>query len=142
MNKKRLKDDCHKTENGMTIAKTKTRHILGHINHPQYQRRPLPEILQLSKTETKALIIARFKMLECGKNFKGTVSETCLQCNTIDNEDHRLNYCSRWRNVNFYDNTEKVDFSLIYSENVIIIRDLLNKIGRVWNVANSNGTMH
>ena len=142
MHRKRLKEDCFKTENGTSIAKTKTKHILNHIDDPQYQRKPLPEILQLSKTETKAMIMARFKMLECGKNYKGTMSETCTQCNIIDNEDHRLNHCIKWRNTNFYDSTDKVDFSLIHSDNVTSIRVLLNKIGQVWNYTDSNGTMH
>ena len=142
MNSKRLKDDCYKTENGTLIEKTKTKHILNHISNPQYQRKPSPEILQLSKTETKSLIIARFKRLECGKNFKGSMSESCTQCNTIDNEDHRLNHCIKWRSTNFYDKTDKVDFSQINSDNVSIIRNLLNKIGQVWNVTDSNGTMH
>ena len=81
-------------------------------------------------------------MLECGMNFKGSMSETCMQCNMIDNEDHRLNYCEKWRNNNFYDITEKVDFSLINSNNITLIRNLLNKIGQVWNETDSNGTMH
>ena len=44
--------------------------------------------MSLTKRETKMLIIARFGMLECGKNFKGTMNEICLNCNTRDTEEH------------------------------------------------------
>ena len=42
LNRKRLIDDCYKTENGTSIEKTKTKHIINHINDPHY-RKPSPE---------------------------------------------------------------------------------------------------
>ena len=72
-------------------------------------------------------------MLECGQNFKGTISEKCNLCDVPDNENHRLNYCIKFRDINFFDNAEKVDFNLIHSNNVEILRDISPKIEKVWN---------
>ena len=52
-------------------------------------------------------------MLECGANFKGTMSETCRHC---DAKDHRLNECKNWEHLNQANYDEKYDFSDIYSE--------------------------
>ena len=67
-NKNRLLEDCHKKENGTLVVKSKTAHIIDRIENPSYQRKPLNVILQLTKQETKTLIIARYRMLECGRN--------------------------------------------------------------------------
>ena len=50
-------------------------------------------------------------MLECGKNMKGTISEKCQSCDSLDDENHRLNYCPKWRNSRYGD----VDVNDIYS---------------------------
>ena len=39
---------------------------------PEYKREPSKVVMSLTKHETKALIIARFGMLECGRNYKGS----------------------------------------------------------------------
>ena len=81
-------------------------------------------------------------MLECGQNFQGTLSSLCNQCNCIDNEDHRLNSCIKWRNVNLYDSIEKVDINKIYSNDINEIRPVISKIELVWNTRNAHGTMN
>ena len=109
-NKERLLEDLHKTEGGIRTRKKKTAFIVDCIERNDYNRKPLPELMYYSKRETKVIITARFSMLECGKNFKGTQSETCNVCNVKDDEDHRLNHCTKYRNINLCDDTEKVDF--------------------------------
>ena len=64
-------------------------------------------------------MIARFGLLECGKNFKGTQSEMCTECNCVDDENHRLNHCIKQRNINLYDQTEKVDYTEYYGGGAI-----------------------
>ena len=88
VNYKRLLKDCYKTENGCQMAKTKTAHIIPSLSGNTYTRKPRDDILQFSKYDTKTLVIARFGMLDCGMNFKGNRSETCNQCNVVDNDDH------------------------------------------------------
>ena len=79
-NTQRLLDECHKYEQGEKIRKTKTAHIVDAIMSTGYQRAISNELLKCNRTETKAIMIARFRMLECGKNFKGTQSAICSVC--------------------------------------------------------------
>ena len=90
-NKSRLIVDCHKRIDGTLTRKTKTAHILNKIQDASYKRQPLEAITKLSKQDTKTLMIARYGMLKCGKNFKGTISKMCSTCNCPDDEEHRLN---------------------------------------------------
>ena len=90
-NTTRILNDCFKKENGKSIPKTKTAHIIAHIQSNDYKRKPQPDIIQCSKQETKTIIIARFGMLECGKNYKGTMNEICRQCDVTD-DDVAMNY--------------------------------------------------
>ena len=80
-----------------------------------YERRPRPEILKASKSETKTIILARYGMLECGQNFSGTQNKQCDNCKCIDDESHRLNYCPKWRTRNLLDSNEMINFDNIYS---------------------------
>ena len=141
-NKDRLLEDLHKTEIGIRRRKTKTAAIVDSIENPEYQRKPLSEIMRCSKQETKTIIMARFGMLECGNNYKGTKSEICNECNNLDDENHRLNYCSKYSNVNFHDQMDKINFQNIYSNDVIVLRQTVDEIRKVWNVHNANGTMN
>ena len=141
MNKKRLLDDCYRTEGGKQIEKTKTKHIIEIIQNDTYERTPQHEILQCTKQETKTLIIARFGMLECGANFKGTLREFCDTCKQTDDESHRLNYCPKFKELNRYDSTDKVDFANIFSNDINTLKQIIYEIERVWNVKTAHGTM-
>ena len=141
MNHKRLYDDCHKTENNAQTPKTKTAHIIPEISTDTYTRKPQDIIVKCNKYESKTLIIARFGMLECGRNYKGNKPEICSQCTVIDDEDHRLNHCDKFRDINFCNHTEKVDFKKIYSNDIDTVREVLPMIQKVWNTKTAHGTM-
>ena len=81
-------------------------------------------------------------MLECGKNFKGTMREMCNSCNVIDDENHRLNYCEKFKNVNLFDTQPKVAFSDVFSTDMIIVRAIMKHIEKVWNVTTAHGNMN
>ena len=81
-------------------------------------------------------------MLECGKNFKGSMRETCSRCNVIDDENHRLNHCVTYRNVNLYDMQKKADFTDVFSSDINTIRLIIKQIEKVWNVTNAHGSMN
>ena len=140
--KNRLKEDCHKKEGGVTIPKTKTVTILSEIDMPNYERKPKTELLLCTKNECKTIIIARYGMLECGTNYKGTLNSQCTTCNTIDNEEHRLNECIRFKEKNFHGTNDKIPFSTIYSDNIEELRALMSRISQVWNVRTGHGTMN
>ena len=97
INTKRLIGDCHKNENGIQTPKTKTAHIIPKLSYDGYERNPQADIIQCTKHETKTIIIARFGMLECGRNYKGSMSEICNECNDLDDENHRLNFCAKFK---------------------------------------------
>ena len=141
MNRKRLLNECHKNEKGIQTPKTKTAHIIPELMTDTYKREPQEDIVQCTKHECKSLIIARFGMLECGRNFKGSLNELCNQCHQIDDKNHRLNYCIKYRGNNLYDSIEKENFKEIYSHNMDILRKILPKIGKVWNTQTAHGTM-
>ena len=141
-NLNRLINDCHKTENNTQIRKTKTAHIVDTIQERTYTRGPSPEILQCNKQETKTLIIARFGMLECGKNFKGTLNELCSTCNEFDNENRRLNDCPLYKNVNLFNTHCKVNFMNIFSTDVNTFKPVIKLIEKVWNVQTAHGSMN
>ena len=121
-NIERLKKECYKTVNGNPVIKTKTASIYKYISNQNYKREPRAEVLQLSKQETKTLVIARYGMLECGMNYKGTLKTTCNQCKCEDDENHRLNYCSRYRENNLYGVDEKVNFNIIHATDANILK--------------------
>ena len=140
-NKIRLHDDCHKKEQGILKPKTKTKHIIKHIESYEYQRAPLSEILYCTRQQTKTIMIARYGMLECGKNFKGSLRETCTHCNELDDENHRLNYCEKFQDINLYNSTCKVNFDDVFSSDEQIIKSVITHIEKVWNVKTAHGCM-
>ena len=95
----------------------------------------------MTKHETKTMMIARYGMLECGRNFKGSMKENCDHCNTTDDENHRLNYCIKLRTFNFHDVDVKVNFDDIYANDVYVLRNVILAIETVWNTRNAHGTM-
>ena len=124
------------------MTKTKTAKIFKEITKPAYKRKPQIEILNSTKHEAKTIMIARFGMLECGMNNKGSMKEICEQCKSQDNENHRLNYCPKWRDINFHDYTEKIDFELVNSKDIDILRKTCEKISKVWNTKSAHGSMN
>ena len=139
--KERLHTECLETTDGVTKEKTKTASILTHITNANYKRQPQQEILKTTKHEAKTIIIARYGMLQCGKNFGGTMNRICNECETIDDENHRLNHCIKWKNSNFYDKSEKIDYDLIFSDKIEDLRRVIQSIEKVWNTRNAHGTM-
>ena len=140
-NKERLHRECHKMENAILVPKTKTKNIINKIMCSAYSRKPEGELMYMTKNETKTILIARYGMLECGSNFKGSLKPQCDQCHAIDDENHRLNYCTKWCNVNFCNVDGKMPFEDIFSSDTDVLRTMVQKICSVWNVTNAHGTM-
>ena len=79
-------------------------------------------------------------MLECGRNFKGSI-KMCGLCNEIDDETHRLNYCKKYKNVNNYESDVKPDYNLVYSNDISDLRESILEINKVWNCKKAQGAM-
>ena len=140
-NKQRLLQECHKKTNGVSHRKSKTAHIVDKIDNTIYIRQTCPELLSLNKHETKTILLARFRMLECGKNFKGSLNEVCRVCNADDNENHRLNHCKKYKSTNFHSSTNQVPFETVFSDDVTTLKKIVPFVCQVWNTRNANGTM-
>ena len=100
-----------------------------------------PSNRNMTKNETKTVMIARYGMLDCGKNYKGTASSNCSTCNVYDNENHRLNSCKKWNFNNPLDTDFSVDFNNIFSNDVNVLKVLIPYIQSVWNVKNGHGSI-
>ena len=140
-NTQRLINDCYKTSNGTLVPKTKTAHILDAIESPTYTRKTQNELLSCTKHETKSIIIARFGMLECGSNFKGTMNIVCRTCNVTDNESHRLNECPTYKTTDSPALPTSINFNDIYSSDKGMLTDILKAITKIWNTKTAHGTM-
>ena len=70
-----------------------------------------------------------------------TLSETCNQCNCIDDENHRINYYPKWNVVNMYDSRNKIAYDDIYSNDIDKIRHVTACIEKIWNTRTAQGTM-
>ena len=122
--------------------KTETAHIVDQLTKQDYKRQLQKEFTLCTRQETKTIMIARFHMLETGTNFKGTMSVVCRECKVNDDENHRLNYCKKYQSINLYNETQKVDFNHIYSNDIEVVRSINEPIEKVWNTRNANGTMN
>ena len=60
----------------------------------------------------------------------------------IDNENHRLNHCYKYRETNLYYKEQKIDFSLVHSTDIGKLKEIVSNISKVWNTTNAHGTMN
>ena len=86
-------------------------------------------------------MLARYGLLQCGRNYQGTSEKQCNLCSTVDDENHRLNFCPKWQSSNLFNAIEKVDFIDVYSDDLCTIRNAIMHIEKTWNTHDSNGSM-
>ena len=141
VHKKKLREECFETKSGITKAKTKTAFALERLSDDHYERKIMEPIEKLNRQEAKVLILARFHMLECGKNFKGSLPENCPECEVTDDEQHHLNFCTRYKDINFCNDVEKHSFDEIYESDFTVVKRAINRIERVWNLKTGHGSM-
>ena len=137
---KKLKESCTSITAAGEHINTKTKHIYDQIQ-TSYTRKPLPELIRLNKQRTRTIILARFGMLECGANFKGTLPENCRSCNVRDDENHRLNECKTWQERNRSLNPIKCDFQDVFSDSPDKLETICTEIENLWELKYSKGRM-
>ena len=140
-NKNRLLEDCHRKEDGKEIPKTKTKYIVEKLNAHDYKREPLKILKSLTKNEGRTMIISRYSMLECGKNYKGTLSDQCSTCYLHDDEEHRLNVCPRYTDTNFSNHDDRIPFESVFSDVIPTLKEILPRINQVWDLKCGRGSM-
>ena len=98
-NRECLIDMCYskKGENRKTV------HLLELLKSELYVRKPLSGMLSRGKRKARIQLMSMSGMLDCAANFKhGYGGDKCRQCGVTDNEDHRINNCSRFKERNLY----------------------------------------
>ena len=82
-------------------------------------------------------------MLDCGKNFKtGYRGENCPSCNVLDDENHRINYCKKYKDTNLFDSALKIDFNSLYSGNEETTKMVVEVVCEIWNLHNGKNKMY
>ena len=140
-NKQKLLESCVQRGPNEEKIKTKTTYIYHDINNETFSNEALPEITSSNKVDSKTIILARCGMLECGKNFKGTIPEICRECGEEDDESHRLNRCILWKHLKFSETAEEIDFGEIYDNDRKKLSPVIKSIQNVWEMHYGNGSM-
>ena len=133
INVSKLKEECETKNRTETKTKTKVAHLKERLNSPDYVRTLDPFIVQNQlMIHARAFIMGRYGMLQCAKNFAtqhGT--KQCKDCGVLDDENHRINLCIKYRSVNYCDKAEKIEFNDIFSDDNLKIMNVVKAILRV-----------
>ena len=142
-NIEKLKEECYIKRRGETTSKTKTKFMENKINDVHYERKPDPFLYRYpSIVYTRALIMGRYGMLKCANNFSvGSGTRICMECDIKDDEDHRINHCSRWRSINLCDVNKTVVFDDIYSDDLEKCHEVVKTILSMWDLENGKNDM-
>ena len=140
-NREKMIEQCVATKNGETTTKYKTSFVYEKIKTNTSDPKPLNEELSETKQRARIILIARSRMLECGRNFKGTMNEQCEECHVIDDENHRINSYRKWKETNRHDSTEKVEFDDVFCCEKLKLDKILEEIGKVWDLEYSHNRM-
>ena len=142
INKERLIADCHKKERGLETVKTKTRRIVAKIQDDSYTRKPEEYMKSNNKLIVRAYLMGRYGMLQCAANFSsGYGGKLCKKCGVVDDESHRINICTEWKELNLCEQDEKIDFEHIFSDNQNKSMHVVKKIMEMWDLGNGRNGM-
>ena len=139
-NGQKLIENCTSMNGQEVKIHTKTRHIHEKLTNNRYKGTPSESFVQGNKQRTRTMFLAQNGMLECGRNFKGTIPEICPDCNETDDEQHRLSKCKKWSNLNSNHNTS-IHFHDIYSEDAESLNHIVTEICSIWETRFANGRM-
>ena len=91
---------------------------------------------------TRAVLMGRYGMLKCRANFSSSyTNKNCPKCNVIDDESHRINYCSVFRSTNLYDSTEKIDYDKLFSNDLNEVLTVVTIILKLWDLGCGKNSM-
>ena len=137
-NKEELIDMCCTVKG----EKTKTKFVLDALRDTKYERKTHNAILNRDGLKSRAQIMAMCGMLDCGKNYKfGYGGTTCRTCDAVDDENHRINECCKFKERNLYESEIKYDFDTIYSNEEESVIRTIEVIMLLWNLENGQNVM-
>ena len=107
-NKEELLEMC----TGKDGERTKSKLVISRLKLDDYIQKPLPSVMNETKSKARTQIMAMFGMLKCAYNFKyGHGGHMCGTCNMVDDENHRV----KFKDTNLYLSPVKYDFSSVYA---------------------------
>ena len=99
-------------------------------------------MLDLEKTDAKCIIMSRHGMLLCAKNYRNRFNTNqCKTCQTLDDENHRANYCSEFQKTNRLHQEKKIDFSKVFSENTSELKSISKELQEIWDISYNQNSM-
>ena len=136
--KERLMEMCY----GRNGEKTKTTALLTKLKQETFKRAPCQKTIRMSRFLARVRIMSFFRMLFCLKNFKmGKNSDHCNLCNVVDDENHRINYCAKFKDRNLFDSPLKIDFDSIYSDDDEAVDMIIEVVNEMWDLKNGMNQM-
>ena len=141
-NKEIMIEECRKKERNGTVIKTKTKTIFDKLQCNEYKRQLIQGITKLNKVKAKAIIMARYGMLECKNNYKmkyGT--NMCSECDKIDDENHVMNECKKYAYINREQKDTKFTYTDVYTNDPHKLDVVADEILSIWNIANGLNTV-
>ena len=140
-NKEKL-EECMNKKRSDNLYKTKTKSIVPLLESQNYTRKPQSFMRENNKLITRAYIMGRYGMLQCAANYcTGYGTKECRECGVIDDENHRINYCKIWRDVNLYDSCDKINFDDIYGEDRAKSLIIIERVLLMWDLGNGKNSM-
>ena len=141
-NREQLLEECYNRSRTENKAKTKTKNLIPLLEDENYCRKPQPFMNRNNKLIARAYLMGRYGMLQCAANFSmGYGGKNCRQCGVIDDEQHRINNCEVWKDVNLFTSNEKINFKLLYSEDERESLPIVEKILEMWDLGNNRNCM-
>ena len=128
---------------GRWKARTKTLRIAQKLEKEDFKHESTENSLfELPRHSVSIILMARYGMLDCAVNYHGKYgTKMCTLCKVIDDENHRINYCKKWQNVNLYKTDYILNFDTVFSDNIEEIRQISNCLGSIWNLENGKNEM-
>ena len=140
LNAELMLNECFK-DGGTNEKKKKSKTIIDSLNADGYERKPLGSIVNLNKIHAKAIIMGRYGMLDCAKNFRTKYGNTkCTVCQVEDDEQHRIGNCSKWIKER-ESNCGQISFSNVYSDNFETLRETAKHILDFWQIDHGKNRM-
>ena len=133
LNRKKILDSCK----GKEKLKTKTLEVAKSLENDSTENSE-NVLFDLPRHCVKTIIMARYGMLDCANNYKGKYgTKLCATCKTIDDENHRINHCIRWKDVNLYGDKYEIDFNAVYTHDKDTLRQISSLLQCIWNLENN-----
>ena len=80
--------------------------------------------------------------MACANNYANKYGgKICRECDTVDDESHRINHCEKYVNINRRANTEKINFDDIYCRNTEKVLNVVRAILSIWDLERGRNEM-